>query len=196
MTNWIINENYLLICKINNKLNKDKIFIFDLDNTIITTNSGKTFPVNQYDWKFNFDSVQDKINDLSQDYNVGIVTNQMGLKNNDLIKKWIFKMNNILKKININFVFVSLKNDRYRKPLIGCFEILQNYGLVLENYKSKYYIGDACGRETDHADTDLKFALNSKLKFKPPELFFNIKNLVNNKIKITYPELSYYTVNK
>ena len=130
MNNWIITDNYLFLK--NNIKNNNKIFIFDLDSTIITTASGKVFPVDEYDWKFLYDSVEDKINLLSKNNNmIGIITNQMGLKNNFLIKKWITKMNNILKKISINFVFVALKNDSYRKPLIKSLEVLENNGIIL-----------------------------------------------------------------
>ena len=204
MNNWIITDNYLFLKNnTNNIKNNNKIFLFDLDNTLITTLSGKVFPINENDWKFVYDSVEDKINNLSKNNLIGIITNQMGLKSDFLIKKWIIKMNNILKKININFVFVSLKNDGYRKPLVKSLEVLGNNGIILENYKSKYFIGDACGRPTDHyntltgsiVDTDLKFALNAKLRFKTPEQFFKIKT-ENNNIFITYPELDYYTVEK
>ena len=194
---WTITDNYLFFNNKNNIKNNNKIFIFDLDSTIITTASGKVFPVDEYDWKFLYDSVEDKINSLFQNHNtIGIITNQMGLRNNFLIKKWITKMNNILKKITINFVFVALKNDGYRKPLIKSLEVLGNNGIIIENYKSKYFIGDACGRPTDHADTDIKFAQNAKLRFRTPEKFFVIKTDNNQELFITYPELDYYTIEK
>ena len=199
---WIINNNYLFFNNKNNIKNNKKIYLFDLDNTLITPSSGKVFPINEYDWKFIYASVENKINELSKNNNtIGIITNQMGLKSDLLIKKWITKMNNILKKINIDFVFVALKNDGYRKPLIKSLEIFANNGIIIENYSSKYFIGDACGRPLDHADTDLKFALNAKLRFRTPEKFFNIKidnKSLNNKQEVftTYPELDYYTVEK
>jgi bifunctional polynucleotide phosphatase/kinase len=200
---WIITDNYLFLNYKNNHKN-DKIYLFDLDNTLITTLSGKVFPVDEYDWKFIYDSVENKINELSKNNTIGIITNQMGLKSDFLIKKWITKMNNILKKIHVNFVFVALKNDGYRKPLIKSLEIFADNGIIIENYSSKYFIGDACGRPLDHyntltgskIDTDLKFALNAKLRFRTPEKFFNIKTDNKQEVFITYPELDYYTVEK
>ena len=200
---WIITDNYLFLNNKNNIKNNKKIYLFDLDNTLITPSSGKVFPVDEYDWKFMYESVVDKINSLSKNNNtIGIITNQMGLKNNFMIKKWIFKMNNILKKISVDFVFVAIKNDGYRKPLIKSLDIFADNGIIIDNYSSKYYIGDACGRPADHTDTDLKFALNAKLRFRTPEKFFNIKLLENKPINnnqelfITYLELDYYTIEK
>ena len=194
---WTITDNYLFLNNKNNIKNNEKIYLFDLDNTLITTLSGKVFPVDEYDWKFIYNSVEDKINLLSKNHNtIGIITNQMGLKNNFMIKKWIFKINNILKKINVDFVFVSLKNDGYRKPLLKSLDVLANNGIIIENYSSKYYIGDACGRPLDHTDTDLKFALNAKIRFRTPEKFFIIKTENNQELFITYPKLDYYTVEK
>jgi bifunctional polynucleotide phosphatase/kinase len=193
---WIITDNYLFLNNKNNPKNNEKIFIFDLDYTLITTLSGKVFPIDEYDWKFIYDSVEDKINELSKNNTIGIITNQMGLKSDFLIKKWITKMNNILKKISVNFVFVALKNDGYRKPLIKSLDVFANNGIILDNYSSKYYIGDACGRHEDHSDTDLKFALNAKLRFRTPEKFFKIKIDIKQEVFITYPELNYYTVEK
>ena len=65
MNEWIINENYLFLYKINKQINYEKIFIFDLDHTIIEPKSGKVFPVNEYDWKFINNIIQSKINELS-----------------------------------------------------------------------------------------------------------------------------------
>jgi bifunctional polynucleotide phosphatase/kinase len=87
---WIITNNYLFLNNKNNIKNNKKIYLFDLDNTLITTLSGKVFPVDEYDWKFIYDSVEDKINSLSKNHNtIGIITNQMGLKSDFLIKNLI-----------------------------------------------------------------------------------------------------------
>ncbi len=52
MNEWIIHENYLFIYKMNKPINYDKIYIFDLDHTIIQPKSGKVFPTNEFDWEF------------------------------------------------------------------------------------------------------------------------------------------------
>ena len=46
-------------------INSTKNYLFDLDNTLITPSSGKVFPINEYDWKFIYASVENKNNKLS-----------------------------------------------------------------------------------------------------------------------------------
>ena len=58
--------------------NKNKVAGFDLDNTIIITNSGKIFPINKDDWKFIDSTIVSRINSLT-DYNVVLFTNQKGI---------------------------------------------------------------------------------------------------------------------
>ena len=182
--------NNISSIKINNCKN---IVIFDLDGTIIKTKSGKTFPINSNDWIFNYDNVSEIINNLENTI-VGIITNQKGLKSDSMIKDWQNKLDNITKNINIHFIFSSFKDDRYRKPMIGSWEFLKETFKEFNNFSNNniFYIGDAAGREGDHTDTDLKFALNCNFKFNTPEKFFKIKMSKQN-LTITYPELEYYT---
>lgn len=176
-----------------------KIFIFDLDTTIIKTKSGKVFPIDKNDWDFLHPNIL-QLNDLFFDNICGIVTNQGGLKNDTLINNWIEKIKNINKKINLHFVFVSIKDDNFRKPLPASWDYIKNN--YLQNIqtdkflkeKKIYYIGDAFGRPNDHSDTDVKYAVNCGFKFKTPEAFFNFNNSKENLSgTITYPQIDYYT---
>jgi bifunctional polynucleotide phosphatase/kinase len=54
-----------------------------------------------------------------------------------------------------------------------------------------YYIGDASGRKNDFSDTDIKYAVNCKYKFKTPEVFFGIKDS-DKSGSITYPVINYF----
>jgi len=194
---WINFDNFTFFDNLSStKLQNFKnIIIFDLDNTIIKTASGKVHPVNSDDWIFNFNNIVKKINTLDNTI-IGIITNQKGINSQDKITKWQLKLNNIIKEINFHFVFASFKDDRYRKPMIGSWQYIKNnYLQGLDNIKNNeiLFIGDACGRENDFSDTDIKFAYNCGFKFKTPEKFFNIK-IPKQIASITYPILEYYTL--
>jgi bifunctional polynucleotide phosphatase/kinase len=183
-------DNVSSTIKVNNY---KKIIIFDLDGTIIKTKSGKTFPINSNDWIFNYDNVINIFNTLKNDTIIGIISNQKGIKSEFQMTEWQSKLNNIMKQINFHFIFASFKDDRYRKPMIGSWIYIKEYLKGLDIRSDEIiYVGDACGREKDHNDTDIKFALNCNFKFYTPEKFFKIH--VGKQIAtITYPELVYYT---
>ena len=195
MGKWINNETFTLFDNVSNlNLNNwNNIVIFDLDNTVIKTKSGKIFPINENDWIFNFNNIIEILNKLDKTI-IGIISNQKGIKNDNKLKEWQSKLNSIMTQINFHFVFASITDNRYRKPMIGSWEYIKDNflkGLNITN-KEIIYVGDACGREGDFSDTDIKFAYNCGFKFNTPEKFFNI--LIPKQIaSITYPELEYYT---
>ncbi len=204
MDTWITTDKYIVAYS--NKILETKykkIHMFDLDGTIIKTKSGKTFPVDNNDWIFFDQNVINTINNLEC---VGIITNQSGLKNKEKIDGWKEKIKNITKEINILFLFCSLTTNIYRKPMDGSWKyLIKNVFLKTDVNKllkkeKIYYIGDACGRKNDFSDTDYKFALNCKFKFKTPETFFKIDVVnANDQIKtITYPQINenYYELNE
>lgn len=197
---WIQSDNFIFYNNISNinTTNYEKLIIFDLDNTLIKTKSGKVFPTSSYDWILQYPNIEEIINQIPTNTIIGIISNQKGIKTPEQIISWQTKLNNIMKKITrINFVFASLKDDRYRKPMIGSWEYIKANILGGYSFSSKdiIYVGDAAGREQDHADTDIKFAHNLNFKFMIPERFF--KQLDTSKPKqvatITYPEITYYT---
>ena len=172
MTYQIYNNSYEF------KKNK-KIFGFDLDGTIIK------FNLNTEDYEFQYNNILEKIKEISKNYNIFIITNQ-NHKKYDLFEKKIFKLLNIFTKNKINIsIYVSKKNDIYRKPNI-------KLGLLIEetyHNKIKYYCGDALGRPNDHSDTDLKFGLNLGIPiFSPEQIFLNKE--INNNMSIKYPKLN------
>lgn len=168
------------------KFVKQKYAIFDLDNTIIKTKSGKKFPINTKDWEFLFNNTIDKIIELSKEYKIIIITNQKGISTGKIniedFKKKIVSIKNNL-KIEIS-CFISINDDMYRKPRT----------LIIDNYlkldKNSFFCGDAAGRKStkllkkDFTDTDYKFALNLGIKFYTPEQLFNKET---RKINYTYP---------
>jgi bifunctional polynucleotide phosphatase/kinase len=205
MDKWIITEKYVIgydSSIIEHKFKK--IHLFDLDYTIVKPKSGKRFPIDENDWMFLTNNVQETINKLEF---CGIISNQNGLNNKEKIDKWITKIKNISKQINIKFVCCSIKTSSFRKPMDGSWKYLKdelllntNIPKLLKNNKI-YYIGDASGRKyddigikNDFSDTDLKFALNCNFIFKLPEDFFDFGTI--QKYNITYPDLNYYSNEK
>ena len=84
---WIDKKEYLYGTSNPKKAKKDgkvRMAGFDLDSTLITTKSGKTFSENSDDWKFEFNSVPRILGLLSETgYNIIIITNQGGIKGSE-----------------------------------------------------------------------------------------------------------------
>jgi bifunctional polynucleotide phosphatase/kinase len=172
---WL-NEPYL-DGKTTDFLYKSKIAAFDIDGTIITTKSGAVFPKSSDDWKFLYDNVVSKLKEFySENYCIIFISNQAGLKSEEQINNWKSKMNNVVKKIGIPIcIYASIEKDIYRKPLPTLWNIITSKIDEKINMETSFYCGDAAGRKGDHNDTDYKFALNNKLEFLVPEMFFQGK---------------------
>ena len=152
---------------------KNKIAGFDLDNTIIVTNSGKIFPKDKDDWKFIDSVIISRINSLT-DYNVVLFTNQKGINNRLGFDNFTEKVMKIIKSFSINIsVFISYQDDFYRKPLTGMWDLVSEYCNI--NKKESFYVGDAAGRKNDFSNSDINFAYNIKITFLLPEEFIQNK---------------------
>jgi DNA 3'-phosphatase len=208
---WIILDNIIFgysktFKTIFNNIPVEKIILFDLDNTLIKTKSKKVFPINKHDWEFIIHTVPEIINKEVENNKTicGIISNQKGLKSQFMIKDWIDKLKAIGQQLAFHFIFVSLKDDRFRKPLPSSWDYIKTNlldAINLNNIISKnkiYYIGDACGRPGDFSDTDIKYSINCGFKFKTPEMLFkfnqNIQDIKN--CSATYPPIPYYTPNE
>jgi len=85
----------------------------------------------------------------------------------------LFKIKNIQKKLNKNFIFIASKEDDiFRKPRIGMYEYIEKKLSIEFDKKKSFYVGDMAGRVKDKTDTDRKFALNLGIKFYTPEEYF------------------------
>lgn len=205
LTEWDIKSNYIWgtnpdLLKTNLKEIKS-IYMFDLDYTLIKTKSGKKFPTNKNDWEILYPSIIEKMSKISKlsDSLIGVVSNQKGLKSEEQKNDWVDKIKQINKVIKIDFVFASLSDDRFRKPLPGSFELVKEkfIGIDWDNLierKKIFYIGDAFGRKNDFSDTDVKYAINNNLRFKTPEIFFNTNKEEGKTGSITYPTINYFTL--
>eukprot|EP00953_Heterococcus_sp_UTEX-ZZ885_P038322 19669-Heterococcus_DN1.PRE.2 len=77
-------------------------------------------------------------------------------------------------------VLLSLRDDNYRKPRIGCWELLVSSNEPSQPVLSEcMHVGDAAGRpkegtaKKDFSACDLKLAINARISFATPEQFFS-----------------------
>ncbi|CAL1547555.1 unnamed protein product [Lymnaea stagnalis] len=162
-----------------------KIAAFDLDGTIILTKSGRTFPLDNNDWKIIFPDVFNELKKLNQDkYKIVIFTNQLGVsKGKTKIDELKAKIENVVAKLQVPVqVFIATHDGKYRKPSCGMWEKLKNdyNGGIKIDRKESFYVGDAAGRpanwapkkKKDFSSSDRLFALNIDMAFKTPEEYF------------------------
>ncbi|KAI8790873.1 bifunctional polynucleotide phosphatase/kinase [Biomphalaria glabrata] len=164
---------------------RNKIASFDLDGTLITTSSGKVFPVDSNDWKIAYPEIFNEMKRLHQEkYKIVIFTNQLGVsKGKTSIEDLKSKIENVVTKLQVPVqAFVATHDGEFRKPCDGMWEMLKkqyNNGLPIDP-KESFYVGDAAGRpanwapkkKKDFSKSDRLFALNIGLPFKTPEEFF------------------------
>lgn len=148
-----------------------KVLFIDLDDTLIKTISGKTFPEDISDFRVQLpvlDKIIEKMPNLEMFF---IVSNQGGLKT--LTDKRLFnckmwavegichgylinKLNNFSYSDNLYCCSMD-KNNTYRKPNTGMLEQLY-YQYKVESTKECIMIGDASGKPGDFSDSDKRCA--------------------------------------
>uniref|UniRef100_A0A0N5AK68 Bifunctional polynucleotide phosphatase/kinase n=1 Tax=Syphacia muris TaxID=451379 RepID=A0A0N5AK68_9BILA len=173
----------MLIFSSENVEGRAKILGVDLDGTIITTKSGKTFPQNIDDWKLFDAAVPNVLQKFYSDgFKIVIFTNQKGIQTGKIdANSFKRKIENILLVLKVPIqVIISLGSLKYRKPCIGMWEYLEenmNSDISIDRSES-LYVGDAAGRvatktkKKDFSSADRLFATNIGLKFYTPEEFF------------------------
>ncbi|OQS02087.1 bifunctional polynucleotide phosphatase/kinase [Thraustotheca clavata] len=159
-----------------------KIASFDMDSTLIATKSGKTFAVDDKDWKLWHENVPAKLKELLEDdYEIIVFSNQSGLSKGKVSEKGLkCKIEAIMAALKIPIRFFLLpENDVNRKPRTGAWEFMVSHFKMNVDMTSSFYCGDAAGRpkapgkpKKDFSAGDYKFALNLGIIFKTPEQFF------------------------
>ena len=176
----------------------DKICMFDLDGTLITTKSGCKFPKTSSDWKWlNNDiipSLKSIVNGAADaKLVIVIISNQKTSENNKSKVKLIMSklksvFNTLVQELGSRAnicLYAATAADKYRKPSTGIFED-KIYPLMSDD-TVLFYVGDAAGRDGDFSDSDRKFAYNiqlylnykkakTKISFYTPETYFKIDN--------------------
>ena len=163
----------------------NKVAGFDIDGTIITTKSGRKFPVDINDWKVQFSVIPGRLQKLvREDYKIVFFTNQLGIKKNKPpASEFQSKIESLVEILNIPvIIMVACESDINRKPCIGMWSHFCQYhngGVVVHKIDS-FYVGDAAGRvenwapkmKKDFSCSDRKFAANISISFYTPEEFF------------------------
>ncbi|VDK17425.1 unnamed protein product [Anisakis simplex] len=148
---WTKVGNDLFIFNCDRMEHRSKIAGFDLDGTIITTKSGKVFPVDEFDWQLLCSEIRGKLKGLHEDgYKIVFFTNQKGIQLGRLdANSFKRKVEAILAKLSIPIqVFVSIGTLKYRKPYTGMWDYMEKNGNgdVNIDLKECFYVGDAAGR--------------------------------------------------
>jgi bifunctional polynucleotide phosphatase/kinase len=169
----------------NAEANPTKIAAFDLDETIITTNSKNTFAEDENDWTWYYPNIPKKLKSLSDDgYHIVFFTNQKGLSSGKTeLTSFSNKLTQIVAQLPPIDIFISSEDDYYRKPMTGMWQLFTS--LYPNSNISKidsFYCGDAAGRPKDwngckgrpkdFSSSDRYFANNLGLTFQIPEGFF------------------------
>lgn len=188
-----------------------KIASFDLDGTLIKTKSGNKFPLSNEDWMPLYNNIGNILQEyVMNGYLIVIFTNQLKMTV-DTINAFATKIIKIMSAFGIPesnyFYYISYKNNYYRKPMTGMYEIFLSSNLIESvDTKNSFYCGDASGRvfitcdKKDHSITDYFFAKNIKINFKYPEEIFkhhlkmhyiNNPNINNSLFLWTYSKMKF-----
>lgn len=169
-----------------------KILFADLDGTLITTASGKTFPEGIWDMKLRFD-VLDVIKKLSPEF-VCIVTNQGGIARGygtgqlfDIKVLYIQACIQEYCGVTARYAYCSSmsKQDPRRKPNPGMLEELLSGPITGQSLAEKeecLMIGDASGKSGQWSDTDKRTAENFGIDYLDVEDF--VKEMSNERTGI------------
>ncbi|KAL8596825.1 hypothetical protein ACOMHN_027154 [Nucella lapillus] len=106
----------------------EKIAGFDIDGTIITTQSGRVFPKDTTDWKVWMPEVYGKLKNLvAANYKIVFFTNQLGVGRGKIkIEDLQDKLEKVVSKIQVPVqIYISTKGGSYRKPALGMWQILK-----------------------------------------------------------------------
>lgn len=139
--------------------------VFDLDGTLITSkfNSDK--------WEPLYDNVYDVLIGIHATHDIYIISNQLAPQiKTDVVQK---KVDEFLVQLGFAIpVFLATARDNYRKPNIGIWKLINR----VHDYTDSLFVGDANGADLK-STTDLKFAINARIRFQPPHAMFESTDL-------------------
>lgn len=158
-----------------------RTFLFDLDHTLVATQSGRVHPKDRQDWKWWHDSVPDRLRALAGEPRtlLVVVTNQSGAAEEPRRALLLGRMEDVCRALGVPLcVLVATADGAARKPRTGAWEFFTRS--VVAHALPHLFVGDAAGRaagwapgkKKDFSDTDRKCAVNLGCPFKTPEEFF------------------------
>jgi bifunctional polynucleotide phosphatase/kinase len=166
---------------------REKVALFDLDYTLISTRSGRKFPRDENDWTWLMPPIPLKLKQLAatKEYSLVIISNQASVgKKPERERQFSTKVEFIAQSLGLpHYLYASTGNDKYRKPLTGIWDLVltegRKHGVEIKP-EDCFYVGDAAGRpegwgpgkKKDFSCSDRKFALNVNLPFYTPEEYF------------------------
>ncbi|KAI5860344.1 PNK3P-domain-containing protein [Durotheca rogersii] len=146
------------------KKERRKIAAFDLDSTLITTESGNIFPKDDQDWQWWDASVPSRLRRLyrKEHYRIVIFSNQGGIvlradpkvkgseKKQERASAFKRKCTAVLKALDIPVsLYAAAEHDVFRKPRTGMWaEFCRDYGISADaiDRARSVFVGDAGGR--------------------------------------------------
>ncbi|ESO10945.1 hypothetical protein HELRODRAFT_109229 [Helobdella robusta] len=197
-----VDDGHLLVYHSEGLVSRAKIAGFDLDDTVITTKSGKVYPENMLDWKFLFHDVPKKLETLHQDgYKIALFSNQLGIKRGKIeAKDFKEKLEKVVKQLGVPVqAYIATGTGFYRKPCHGMWKRLIGSNDNIEiNLAESFFVGDAAGRpkdwlpkkKKDFSCSDRLFSMNNGLKFQTPDEYF----IGQKPAKFTLPDFIVFTL--
>lgn len=174
-----MNDFLYLPGKINQNIKK--IYAFDLDGTLTIAKNGldpvKYNDITSDNWIF-LGPVYEIIKQLSNEYNIFIITNQANISSGK-----IAMIESVYKALDyIPTILCAHKKNNFRKPNNTFINII-NQLIQNLNINESYYCGDAVGNDDSFipyrwGSDDSQFAINSGLKFKRPIDLFGYSNVI------------------
>ena len=163
----------------------EKVATFDLDHTLLKPKGKYTFSKDRDDAQLVYPQVATKLKQLKKDgYKIVIFTNQKRLGKQITVEDIYYKIDKYLPNGKTIDVYISYKDDQYRKPLPGMFDkFMENNGPITDIF----YVGDAAGRKGDFSCSDAKFAHNCGIQFYIPEHYFLNKTAELSSVPLLKP---------
>ncbi len=153
-----------VVIKLNNPHHRQKLAMFDYDQTLVKPKGNRRFPKDEQDWQWYTDAVPYVLRKYYDDgYGIYVFTNQT----KDWKKQHIL---NSLETLKIPMTIVIAYNLAEHKPSSVMFHTI--IGDKKWKPEGSFFVGDALGRKGDFADTDRGFANNIGVAVKSPEEVF------------------------